>query len=418
MKYVSTRGWSGKIDFLQAVERGLAPDGGLFVPEEFPTFRVNDFVDMSFPKIASRILRPFLRDNFDSQQVDAIAEKAFYFPVTLKKISEQTTILELFHGPTAAFKDIAAQFLGEVMPSMNQGQKTILVATSGDTGGAVAAAFDGRSGFRVVILFPKNGVSLLQRQQLTCWSSNIISLAVDGCFDDCQRIVKSLLGNPIHRERFHLTSANSINIARLLPQSTYYAAASLWWWRERNQKAQFIIPTGNMGNAVAAFWAKKMGFPIEKIVMATNANHVISDYYRNGEFKPHPSLVTLANAMDVGNPSNFERLKSLHPDLRQLLLMSESHAVSDEQIRSTISQVYNDFNEIICPHTATAMAVRQTLAGEWIVVSSAHPAKFNEVVEPIVKVRVPEPTCLQELRARASKFIEIRPTESDVLRWF
>jgi threonine synthase len=417
MKFYSTRNRNELVSFRKAVEQGLAPDGGLYVPVEFPHFSIDDFEDLSFQSVAVRMIEPFLREDFSNDEIQSIATRAFHFPTPLTPLTQQTSLLELFHGPTAAFKDVAAQFLGEVMARFNNDNetKTILVATSGDTGGAVAAAFNGRAGFRVIILFPLNGVSELQKQQLTCWDKNIISLAVRGTFDDCQRMVKNILANQNWVSHYLLTSANSINIARLLPQTIYYATSSLLWWRDRQQKASYVIPTGNMGNCVAAFWAQKMGLPIDKIVLATNANHVIADYYATGTYQPHSSLTTLANAMDVGSPSNFERLVALWPELSELRKVSAAVTVSDHQIRETILTINKTYGIAVCPHTATALAVRAALPGNWIVVATAHSAKFTEVVEPIVKKLLPVPECLREIRHRRSQYKVIDPIEAQVM---
>lgn len=415
MKFVSTRG-SEPYSFCDAVTRGLAPDGGLFVPETLPQLDLKKIVNGDFIAVAVETLRPFMEEDFTEKEIRLMTEKAFYFPIPLRKIDSQTSVLELFHGPTAAFKDIAAQFLGEMLSKINTDpDKTILVATSGDTGGAIAAAFDGRPGFRVVILFPKNGVSQLQKQQLTCWGHNIKSLAVEGSFDDCQRMVKSILSHSEYQSEFHLTSANSINIGRLLPQTCYYAASSLWWWAERKQKASYVIPTGNMGNAVAAFWARKMGFPIENIMMATNANKVIPEYFQSGHFEARASVATLANAMDVGNPSNFERLRYLHPERAELLSFSGAESVSDDEIRWTVREAHRKYGTIVCPHTATAFAIREKLPGNWIVVATAHPAKFSESIEPLIAEKIPVPPSLQELYHRPSKYDIILPEEKQVI---
>jgi threonine synthase len=411
MKFRSTRNSGERVGFLEAVESGLASDGGLYVPCEFPSFRDRLPQDQSFSAVATQILSEFMAEDFSPNEISELIQRAFRFPIPLKAFDSHTSILELFHGPTAAFKDVAAQFLGEVMGHALKKEKTILVATSGDTGGAVAAAFDGRPGFRVVILFPKDGVSPLQRQQLTCWGPNILSVAVEGSFDDCQKTVKRLLADPELCKQFEFTSANSINLARLLPQSLYYAASSLWWFNEHHEVANYVIPTGNMGNAVAAFWAKAMGFPISKIVMATNANAVVPEYFHSGRYLPQPSVMTLANAMDVGSPSNFERLQDLWPELKTLEKVSDAVSVSDEEIRATIKNVYQLKREILCPHTATAMAVRSRLQGDWIVVSTAHPAKFTEVVEPLIGCAVPVPPSLQSLRDRPTHYREITSEE-------
>jgi threonine synthase len=391
MKFVSTRGKSGALSVSEAIQNGLAPDGGLYVPETFPNFKPEDFqVGMSYPEIATKVLAPFFVGDPLANQLSEKVSRAFSFPIPLKN-----SVLELFHGPTAAFKDVGARFLAECLDTGAHAPQTVLVATSGDTGGAVAAAFDGRKNFEVLILFPKNGVSDRQRQQLTCWGKNIRAFAVQGSFDVCQSLVKTALADLSVKEKRKVSSANSINIGRLLPQSTYYAMASLQHERATGRAASFMIPSGNLGNAVAAMWAKKMGFPIDKIGMATNANEVIPEFFKTGVWKPMPTVPTLANAMDVGSPSNMERVFHLEKEgfnLKENLL---SASVSDEDIKKTIAQGEKKYGEIWCPHTATAVCLRERQAScaDWIVVATAHPAKFETIVESLVghSVEVPKP---------------------------
>lgn len=416
MKFISTRGASPAVSVSQAMKAGLAPDGGLYVPERFPKVRPED-VDHTggLPRFAAQILAPFFEGDPLSDRLDEICEKAFSFPLVLKDVSESVSVLELFHGPTAAFKDFGARFLAECLSFSQKEKQTILVATSGDTGGAVASAFHKRAGFEVVIVFPKNGVSERQRKQLTCWGDNIRAFAVNGDFDSCQRLVKSALSDPELRKELALSSANSINIGRLLPQLTYYAFASVWYLKKHGSSASFIIPTGNAGNAVAAIWAKMMGFPIGKIGMATNANRVIPDYFQTGVWKPAPSVATLANAMDVGNASNMER--AFHLGSHGFNLRGEvfSESVSDERIRAVIAEGEKKYGEIWCPHTATAVEVfehrlrRPDASGSsgFVVVSTAHPAKFETIVEPLVGHAVDVPASLQRLLRLPSIFDEI-----------
>ncbi|MEK6624299.1 MAG: threonine synthase, partial [Bdellovibrionota bacterium] len=264
-----------------------------------------------------------------------ILKQALNFPVPLNEISSNHYLLELFHGPTAAFKDIGARFLAVCFDKLGE-QKTILVATSGDTGGAVASAFYEKKGIKVVILFPKHGVSPLQRQQLTCWGQNILSLEVDGDFDDCQKLVKEAFLDKALCAKYALTSANSINIGRLLPQMTYYAFSSYKLFSQSQTPINFVIPSGNMGNGMAAVWAKEMGLPIGEIHFACNANRAIFDFFQNKKFTARDSFKTLANAMDVGNPSNMERLLDLEKRRPSVLGDLSASWHSDEKIRSVI----------------------------------------------------------------------------------
>ena len=290
------------------------------------------------------------------------------------------------------------------------------MATSGDTGGAVAAAVHRRPGTEVVVLFPKGLVSPTQQQQLTCWGDNITSLAVRGSFDDCQRLVKQAFLDPALRERVDLSSANSINLGRLLPQAVYYASSSLQIAaRSGGHHVSYIIPSGNLGNAVACVWARQMGFPIERIVLAHNANRTVPDYLATGQLLTRPSIATLACAMDVGNPSNLERLSALYPDARAMAGSLSAASVSDEQILARIRADHAAWGRVWCPHSATAAEVYANLteaerAGrQWVIVATAHPAKFREIIEPVTgPVDVPEN--LRRLYDLPSAFDEIEPT--------
>jgi threonine synthase len=286
----------------------------------------------------------------------------------------------------------------------------VLVATSGDTGGAVAAAFHEHPEITVVILFPRNKVSPRQQKQLTCWGDSVRAFGVRGDFDDCQRIVKTAFKNKEWAKAKGLLSANSINQGRILPQTVYYAAASIWYLRQQGAPPGFIIPTGNLGNAVAAFWAREMGLPMRQIILATNANDAIPNYFASGSWKPHQTIPTLANAMDVGNPSNMERLLHLHPEVTELRKIAQAFPVSDEEIAGTIARGGKRWQQTWCPHTATAVHVRESLSSpHWIIVATAHPAKFDSVVEPLVKESLVVPPSLRKLLEKTSRFDEIDP---------
>jgi threonine synthase len=412
MKYISTRNKSPTISFSECVTNGIAPDGGLYVPKHFPEFTRPDFDKLSTVKeIAELILSRWITDDGRKFPIKELCESVFNFPVVLR----DNFILELFHGPTSSFKDFGAQFLASflsLIPANNT--RTVLVATSGDTGGAVASAFFGRPGFDVVILYPEGRVSARQQQQLTAWGGNVRAFSVRGNFDDCQRIVKEAFMDKNLSKALSLTSANSINIGRLLPQTIYYAAASLWFLRQNNRPCRgFVVPSGNLGNSVAALWAKRMGFPIGKVIIATNANRPVSDYLDSGIWKPMPTIHTLANAMDVGNPSNMERLLSLYPDIAELKTDVSSVSVSDNEIINCISS--NAPKYIMCPHTAVAECARRTAdGGDWIIVSTAHPAKFDSIVEPLISHTLDVPSSLAEILERTSSVTVIDPTLADL----
>ncbi|MFL6336225.1 MAG: threonine synthase [Pyrinomonadaceae bacterium] len=410
MKYVSTRAAAPPLGLSEAIQTGLAPDGGLYVPERFPAFEVEDFDGLdSLSDIAEKFLAPFFEGDGLSTHLPDICREAFNFPVPLVELDETTALLELFHGPTAAFKDVGARFLAACVSRL-PGRKTVLVATSGDTGGAVAAAFAGRANVEVVILYPKGLVSPRQEKQLTCWGAGVRAFAVRGDFDDCQRIVKAAFADRELNRARALLSANSINLGRLLPQAAYHAAASLWYQRRRGVSAGFVVPTGNLGNAVAAFWARAAGLPVREIALATNANRAVPDYFSSGSWAARPTVRTLANAMDVGNPSNVERLFHLHPDFDELRSFAHAFTVSDAEIERTISEGAAR-GHVFDPHTAAAVRVRALLATpHWVVVATAHPAKFESIVEPLVGREVETPPALAELLDKESACEEIEPS--------
>lgn len=418
MNYLSTRNSTSAIHFSKTILEGLAPEGGLFVPEAFPQFKWDEFDRCSnLAEFATLLLTPWLQGDSLLAELREICQGAFNFPIVLKKLDEGASILELFHGPTAAFKDVGAKFLAECFSRIqNLNPKTILVATSGDTGGAVASAFWNKPNFKVVILFPKDKISFRQQKQLTTWGGNIQALEVRGSFDDCQRIVKeAFMAEKQSNSKRTLLSANSINLGRLLPQTIYYANAALEYFRKNEREPGFIIPTGNLGNAVAALWTKKMGFPIREVVLATNSNISILEYFKTGKWKAFPTVETLANAMDVGNPSNMERLIHLYPSVSALKQEVKVVSVNDFQISKTIQESNKVWNQIFCPHTATAVYARETLGGkDWIIVATAHPAKFDSMIEPLVGQSIPVPEGLAQLLRRPSQVEQIKPTLTEL----
>jgi threonine synthase len=427
MQFTSTRDAAFLSGFGAALQQGLAPDGGLYVPSSWPSASVDlHSTPLSLAPLAEQVLAPFLAGNALAGALPQMAQEAFNFPAPLVSLEPRAklSLLELFHGPTAAFKDFGARFLAAALarvPRSSGRSLNMLVATSGDTGGAVAAAFHQRPGMRVTVLFPRGLVSPTQERQLTCWGGNVTSLAVRGTFDDCQRLVKEALQEPALRERFDLSSANSINLGRLLPQMVYYAAASLALWRMHGQRASFVVPSGNLGNAVACIWARKVGLPIADIVLAHNANRTVPDFLETGQWRPRPSIATLASAMDVGNPSNMERLRSLFPDMPELVAAVSAESVDDADIRRRIRAAFDDWGRICCPHTAVAAEVYARLpearrrAGPWVLVATAHAAKFREIVEPLIGEEVPVPESLVRLLARPTACTEI-PADLEGLR--
>ncbi len=421
ISFRSTRG-AAPVPLSRALRDGIAEDGGLYVPERFPVLDASTFSEaQSLPDVAARLLAPFFEGDALEAHLPAITAGAFDFPVPLVDVPGapgKLAVLELFHGPTAAFKDFGARFLAACLGAMAGGERrklTILVATSGDTGGAVAAAFHGMPWAEVVVLYPKGLVSPRQEQQLTCWDGNVRALSVHGTFDDCQRMVKEAFADPELSRAFALSSANSINVGRLLPQAAYYALASLAVQRAHGAKASFVVPSGNLGNVVACLWARRMGLPIDRVVLAHNDNRTVPDLLRTGRFEPRASVATLASAMDVGNPSNLERLRVLYPDVEELRGAVDAVSVSDDAIRARIRQDHARYHVVHCPHTAVGaeayanLGAEQQARGPWVLVSTAHPAKFHEIVEPLVGAPIPVPPALARLLALPQRKTEIAP---------
>lgn len=407
---------------------GTAPDGGLYVPASLPATEASDFAGCdSLPEIAEQLLTPFFAGSSLAGRLGDICHQALNFPAPLREIeSGQLSVLELFHGPTAAFKDVGARFLAASMERIIDDGRyatppvTIMVATSGDTGGAVASAYHRRAGMRVVVLFPLGRVSPRQQHQLTCWGDNVISLAVRGEFDDCQRLVKEAFADQQLARAHSLCSANSINVGRLLPQAAYYAKASLEHWWKTGQLLSFVIPTGNLGNGFACVWARRLGMPIDRIVLATNANTPIEDYLATGQWLPRPSIATLASAMDVGNPSNMERLRHLCGDITNLREEISAVPVTDTEIRSSLRDEFKRHGIAWCPHTATGLHVYRGLSAieraqrHWAVVATAHAAKFDTIVEPLLGCDITPPAELAALLALPSRFATIDAKLADL----
>ena len=411
MRMLSTRGIAPPASISDAIAAGLAPDGGLYMPETLPRFTPTDFDgDATLAQVGKRLLRPFFAGDVLEGELDAICDAAFAIDPPLRAFGETNDyILELFHGATAAFKDYGAGFLAAALAALPRGDKplTIVVATSGDTGAAVGAAFHRKPGVRVAILYPDGRVSPRQAHQLGCFGDNVRAFRVAGSFDDCQRLVKTLLSDAAFKQEVPLGSANSISLGRLLPQMAYYAHASLAHWRASGRPLNFVVPTGNLGNALACFLARRMGLPIGELVLANNANDALAKFFEGGDYAPQPSIATLANAMDVGAPNNFERLQWLEPDAASLRAQLSAESVGDDAIRATIVDTWKRYGETVCPHTACAVRVLQRLRtrgvdGDWAAVSTAHPAKFPEVVEPLIGQEVPLPPALATMLERPS----------------
>jgi threonine synthase len=423
LTFVSSRGNAPAVTLSAAIEQGLAPDGGLYVPSRLPSVDRDALRNSaSLSEVGRAALAGFFEGDRLQPLLGAITDAALDLEAPTTAIAgaqDRLFALELFHGPTAAFKDFGARFLAESLQRLESDAVrplTILVATSGDTGGAVAAAFHLRPWVRVVVLYPKGLVSPRQEQQLTCWGDNVISLRIDGTFDDCQRLVKEAFVDPILKQKHRFSSANSINVGRLLPQMVYYIASCIEVERRTGAHAAYVIPAGNLGNAFAAVWARALGFPIGRIVLAHNRNRTVPDYLDSGDWQPRPSVATVASAMDVGNPSNMERLRALYPSVALVREQLSADSIDDATIRARIGEDFMHYGREWCPHTATAAEVYARLSPAerrdhpWVVVATAHPAKFNDVVEPLIGKPVDVPESLAELLRLPRHFLDLPPT--------
>lgn len=407
MPYVSTRGLDdAPVSLGDAVVRGLAPDGGLYVPTAIPAMPRDAFDALrgrTLAEMASALIAPLAAETFDASTLSGLMTSALDFPVPLVPLAEGLYVLELFHGPTLAFKDVGARTMARWMAAVagpGDGRPlTVLVATSGDTGGAVAQAFHGVTGTRVVVLYPHGRVSRVQEVQFTTLGGNVRAVAVDGTFDDCQRLVKAAFADPALRDAYRLTSANSINIGRLLPQMSYYAAAVLQL-PTGSPAPTIVVPSGNLGNLTAGVMAARRGTPIGGFVSATTINDPFPRYLASGRFTPQDAVPTLASAMDVGHPSNLERLQWLFDgDAAAMARAIAGDVVRDADVRSAIAFAADRYGYVADPHTAVGLvaAARMPVAdAPRVVLSTAHPAKFPEVVEPVLGRVVEVPTALAQ----------------------
>ena len=408
MLYHSTNNQSPKADFKEATIRGLAPDEGLYFPESIPSVG-KDLIDniekYSNEEIALKVIQPFVGDTIPAAELKRIIEETLNFEFPLIKIEDNIFSLELYHGPTLAFKDVGARFmsrcLGHFVKDENKNVK-VLVATSGDTGGAVANGFYNIDGIDVVILYPSGKVSSVQELQLTTLGKNITALEIDGSFDDCQKMVKQAFADKDLNEKLFLTSANSINVARWLPQQFYYFFAYKQWM-QKDKFPVVSVPSGNFGNICAGLLAKCSGLPIEHFVAACNANNVVTEYLQTEKYIPKKSLTTISNAMDVGSPSNFVRILELF-DQKFLSLKQNmsSYSFSDAETKTILKEIYLDKHYLLDPHGAVGYAGLKQYISEHkdaagIFLETAHPVKFYDVVEPVISDKVPIPSTVQDI---------------------
>lgn len=417
MKFYSTNNRQTQVSFRDTVLKGIADDGGLFMPNEIPKLPESFFRDIekySFQEIGFEVAKLFI-DDINEIDLQRIINKSISFPAPLVRLSENISILELFHGPTLAFKDFGAQFLANLLEHYLKDEKKdtlILVATSGDTGSAVANGFYGKKGIKVALLYPSGKVSKTQEQQLTTLGKNIFAFEVEGVFDDCQRLVKQAFHDNDLKNIFSMTSANSINIARLLPQSFYYFEA---YKQVKDKSLPFVVsvPSGNFGNLTAGLMAQAMGLPISKFIAAVNANDIFPQYLESGKFEPKDSVQTLSNAMDVGNPSNFARIISLFGnDVDSIRNTISSSSYNDEQTLSAIKEVKEQFGYTIDPHGAVGyLALKKYLKNSRneklnaAILETAHPSKFSEIVDEVLKIKTYMPERLSDCLVKEKKSV-------------
>ncbi len=420
MKFYSTNNKNNTVAFREAVLRGIADDGGLFMPAEFPKLPQSFFKNisgLSFKDISLHVAKNLLKNDLPDKALTKIIDSAINFDAPLVKLDDRISVLELFHGPTLAFKDFGARFMAEVISYLNKDEDKeiiILVATSGDTGSAVANGFLNAEGVKVVLLYPSGRVSRIQEQQLTTLDQNITALEIDGTFDDCQRLVKQAFADASLKKHATLSSANSINIARLIPQSFYYFNA---YARTENKNLPFYVsvPSGNFGDLTGGLFAHRMGLPVNKFIAAVNANDVFPKYLETSVYEAKPSVRTLSNAMDVGNPSNFARILDLYGHNHQSITDEIcSTSFSDLDTIAAMKEVYSKYNYTMDPHGAVGyLALKKFLDKtndieyNGIFLETAHPSKFADIVEKVLNKKIGIPDTLQACLVKKKKSVKI-----------
>lgn len=429
MKYYNLKDKEETVDFRTATIKSQGSRKGLFFPESIPQFDQEFILNLhlhSDEEIAFRCMKDLIGDEIPTEELKKIAAETVSFDIPLKKINEQISVLELFHGPTLAFKDVGARFMSRCLSYFLKDQDkkvTVLVATSGDTGGAVAHGFYNVPGINVVILYPKNRVSPVQEKQLTALGGNISALEVDGNFDDCQNLVKQAFSDESINSELFLTSANSINIARWLPQQIYYLLALKQWQQQENTDPVIGVPSGNFGNICAGLLSYFRGLPAKHFIAACNENDVVPDYLKSNEYHPKKAVATLSNAMDVGDPSNFTRILELFGhQFEDLKNMISGYSVDDESTLKTIAEVYEKYGYILDPHSAVAFTSLEQYLNEnpgkkGFILGTAHPVKFPEAVEKAAHIRIDIPEALNDLMKKEKKTVEIHADFEELKRF-
>ncbi|MEN6619871.1 MAG: threonine synthase [Rikenellaceae bacterium] len=425
MQLYSTNNKSSIVSFREAVIKGIPDDGGLYLPINIPKLPESFFKEIgsySFQNIAYIAAKELLKDEIPDNDLNNIISESLNFPVLLVRLNCEISILELFHGPTLAFKDFGARFMAGMFAYFTKDEDddiVILVATSGDTGSAVANGFYNVEGIKVVLLYPSGKVSHIQEQQMTTLDKNITALEIEGTFDDCQKLVKQAFADKDICKVRKFSSANSINIARLLPQSFYYhyAYAQL---KDKSKPVIFSVPSGNLGNLTGGLLAHEMGLPVHKFIAAVNANDIFPNYIHSGQFSPKPSVQTLSNAMDVGNPSNFSRIESLYSNnLEKIKNIIFSKSYSDQETEKSIKEVYTDYNYVIDPHGAVGYAAlkdylkRNPGSYNSIILETAHPAKFKDTVEKMIDKETDTPERLAQCLGKEKRSIKLSANFDD-----
>ena len=422
MKFYSTNNRNHSLGFGAAVEKGLAADNGLYFPETIPILSsdfINDLHTFSKEEIGVEVMRHFTSEDISTEELKRIVRETLDFDFPLKEVSKDVFSLELFHGPTMAFKDVGARFMSRSLRAIVERESVVLVATSGDTGSAVANGFYKIPGIKVVLLYPSGKISQIQEMQLTTLGENITALQVDGVFDDCQALVKKAFLDEELNKKLALTSANSINIARWLPQSIYYFLAVAEARRQGFEEVVFSVPSGNLGNVTAGMVGAKMGLPVKKFIAATNMNKIVPDYLTSGVYSPVASVPTISNAMDVGAPSNFVRLTEMYSNSHEGITHDlEGYYLTDDQTKKVMKTCYEENEYVLDPHGAIAYdaLLKSGLTNDktcGIFLETAHPAKFKDIVDDALDIDLPLPKKLKEIVNNKKTAVKMKNSYED-----
>ncbi|SEA53783.1 threonine synthase [Arachidicoccus rhizosphaerae] len=427
MQYYSLQHQAPNVSFKEAVLKGQAPDKGLYFPTELPKLPadfIKNLATISKEEVGYTVMRPYVGEDMTDQELKRIVAETVNFDFPLVKINDQIASLELFHGPTYAFKDVGARFMSRCLGHFHKNENkktTILVATSGDTGGAVANGFLGVEGVEVIILYPSGKVSPIQELQLTTCGKNITALEIEGSFDDCQAIVKQAFMDQDLKEAYQLTSANSINVGRWLPQQLYYFYGLQQW--QQQQPPVICVPSGNFGNICAGILAHISGLPVQHFIAACNVNDTVPVFMQTGNYQPKASTPTISNAMDVGNPSNFGRILEIFGgEAEKLKTRFSSVSITDDQTKATIKEVYGGTGYLLDPHGAVAYRAladyqQQNPSQKGFILETAHPVKFPDVIESLLDIQIPLPEGATALNSQDKVSVKLAADFDSVKNW-